>query len=136
MLSHKKHYANDKNGTTKLIVTTKEVGTSTLEKNTFGNCTKQSWPYPPCKPNITVWENFYNQVTFSNDGNLILEDSKAICAIAGEPCIEIIDHGQRAEANAQNFKNTNPDVQQQLNPLVSPEDFYNDLPKNEGIEIE
>lgn len=40
VLSHKKHYANDKDASKKLIVTTNEIGGATLEKNTFGNCPK------------------------------------------------------------------------------------------------
>ncbi|MDR0793010.1 MAG: DUF4280 domain-containing protein, partial [Chitinophagaceae bacterium] len=40
VLSHKKHYANDKNGSDKLIATTLETGAATLQANTFGNCKK------------------------------------------------------------------------------------------------
>lgn len=120
VLSHQKEYANDKDASKKLIVTTKEIGGATLEKNTFGNCTKlPGSPPPPCKPMITEWKDFYEAVELSNGGNIILEDSKAICAIAGTPCIEIIDHGQRTEASKQNFRNANNDVQQQINPLIN-----------------
>lgn len=124
VLSHKKEYANDKEASKKLIVTTKEIGATTLENNTFGNCPKMGNPPPPCKPMITEWKDFYKEVTLSNGGNIILEDSKAVCAIAGTPCIEIIDHGQRAEASQQNFKNADQDVQQQINPLVDSESMY------------
>ncbi|MFK7001285.1 DUF4280 domain-containing protein [Flavobacterium oreochromis] len=110
VLSHQKEYANDKEGTKKLIVTTKEIGSSTFEKNTFGNCPKMGNPPPPCKPMITEWKDFYKNVTLSNGGNMIIETSKTVCAIAGTPCIEIIDHGQRTEASLQNFKNVNKDV--------------------------
>lgn len=134
VLSHKKEYANDKDASKKLIVTTKEIGGATLEKNTFGNCTKMGNPPPPCKPMITEWKDFYKEATLSNSGNIILEDSKAVCAIAGTPCIEIIDHGQRAEACQQNFKNANKDVHQQINPLVNPEEMYEEQPTHEGIE--
>ncbi|MBF7090760.1 DUF4280 domain-containing protein [Flavobacterium sp. ALJ2] len=124
VLSHKKEYANDKTASKKLIVTTKEIGGATLEKNTFGKCSKNGYPQPICKPNITEWKDFYKKVTLSNGGNIILEDSKAICAIAGSPCIEIIDHGQKAEASSQNFKNANKEVSKQINPLVSPDEMY------------
>lgn len=120
VLSHQKDYANDKEASKKLIVTTKEIGGATLEKNTFGNCTKlPGSPPPPCKPMITEWKDFYQEVVLSNGGNIIVEDSKAVCAIAGTPCIEIIDHGQRTEASKQNFKNADKDVQRQINPLVN-----------------
>lgn len=124
VLTHQKEYANDKDASKKLIVTTKEIGAATFEKNTFGNCTKMGSPPPPCKIMVTQWQDFYDKVQLSNGGFIILEDSKAICAIAGTPCIEIIDHGQRAEASQQNFKNADQDVQQQINPLVNAEGMY------------
>ncbi|HEX8575151.1 MAG TPA: PAAR-like protein [Flavobacterium sp.] len=116
-------------------MTTKEIGGTTLEKNTFGNCTKMGNPPPPCKPMITEWKDFYKDVTLSNGGNTILENSKAVCAIAGTPCIEIIDHGQRAEASTQNFKNANKEVHKQINPLVSPEDMYKKKYNSNGIKL-
>lgn len=123
VLTHQKEYANDKDASKKLIVTTKEIGGATFEKNTFGNCTKNGGPPPPCKIMVTEWQNFYDKVQLSNGGFIIVEDSKAICAVAGSPCIEIIDHGQRTEASQQNFKNANPEVQQQINPLVDAEEM-------------
>lgn len=133
VLSHQKEYANDKSASKKLIVTTKEIGGATFEKNTFGNCTKHGGPPPPCKIMVTEWQKFYEKVQLSNGGYIILEDSKAVCAVAGTPCIEIIDHGQRAEASQQNFKNADKDVQQQINPLVNTESMYNEqLSNDEG----
>ena len=134
VLSHEKEYANDKDASKKLIVTTQEIGGATLEKNTFGNCLKMGNPPPPCRPMITEWKNFYDKVTLNNGGNIILEDSKAVCAIAGTPCIEIIDHGQRTQASKQNFKNANKDVHKQINPLVNPEEMYKQQPEHKGIE--
>ncbi|WP_353146795.1 DUF4280 domain-containing protein [Chryseobacterium sp.] len=126
VLTHQKEYANDKDASRKLIVTTKEIGGSTFEKNTFGNCTKQGSPPPTCKIMVTEWQNFYDKVQLSNGGFIIVEDSKAVCAIAGTPCIEVIDHGQRAEASQQNFKNADRDIQQQINPLVDSEEMSKD----------
>ncbi|WP_312079341.1 DUF4280 domain-containing protein [Chryseobacterium sp.] len=134
VLSHQKEYANDKAASKKLIVTTKEVGAATFEKNTFGSCTKMGSPPPPCKVMVTEWQNFYDKVQLSNGGYIILEDSKAVCAIAGTPCIEIIDHGQRAEASKQNFKNADQDIQQQINPLVDSEEMFKEEPTHEGLE--
>ncbi|MBO6185875.1 MAG: DUF4280 domain-containing protein [Chryseobacterium sp.] len=134
VLSHQKEYANDKSATKKLIVTTKEIGTTTFEKNTFGSCTKMGSPPPPCKVMVTEWQNFYDKVQLSNGGYIILEDSKAICAIAGTPCIEIIDHGQRAEASQQNFKNADQDVQQQINPLIDSESMYKEQASAKGVQ--
>ncbi len=133
VLSHQKDYANDKEASKKLIVTTKEIGGATLEKNTFGNCTKlPGSPPQPCKPMITEWKDFYQEVILSNGGNILVEDSKAVCAIAGTPCIEIIDHGQRTEASKQNFKNADKDVQRQINPLVDSDEMHNQPVNNIG----
>jgi hypothetical protein len=123
VLSHQKEYANDKAASKKLIVTTKEIGGATFEKNTFGNCTKMGSPPPPCKIMVTEWQDYYEKVQLSNGGCIILESSKAICAVAGTPCIEIIDHGQRAEAGQQNFKNADDDMQQQINPLIGADEM-------------
>ncbi|WES99984.1 DUF4280 domain-containing protein [Chryseobacterium arthrosphaerae] len=131
VLTHQKEYANDKAASKKLIVTTKEIGGATFEKNTFGNCTKMGGPPPPCKIMVTEWQNFYDKVQLSNGGFIIVEDSKAICAVAGTPCIEIIDHGQRAEAGSQNFKNADKDVQQQINPLVDAEEMRKEEKNND-----
>ncbi|ASE62316.1 DUF4280 domain-containing protein [Chryseobacterium indologenes] len=131
VLTHQKEYANDKDASKKLIVTTKEIGGATFEKNTFGNCTKHGGPPPPCKIMVTEWQNFYDKVQLSNGGFIIVEDSKAVCAVAGSPCIEIIDHGQRAEASQQNFKNADPEVQQQINPLVDAEEMRKDEKNDE-----
>jgi hypothetical protein len=135
--THTKHYANDKEGSNKLIATTKEIG-QTLEANTFGKCKLQPMgsSYKPCQAVITVWEDFYEEVTLSNQGNILLENSKATCPIGGPGCITIKDHGQRAEASQQNFKNANKDVHKQINPLVNPEEMYKDQPTHEGVETE
>lgn len=115
-----KHYANDKDGKDKLIATDKEIG-QTLEKNTFGKCKMQpngSGDYLPCQATITKWSGFYEKTTLSNQGKLLLEDSKGTCPIGGPDCIEIDKHGQVTEPSEQNFKNSNPDVQNQINPLL------------------
>ncbi len=135
VLSHKKEYANDKAGSQKLIATTKEIGATTFEKNTFGNCLKMGTPPPPCKPMVTEWKDFYKDVTLSNGGNIILEDSKAVCAIAGTPCISVLNHGQMTEPSGQNFKNANADVQKQLNPLVNVGDMIKRRHDGNGITL-
>lgn len=119
VLSHQKEYAN--NG--KLIVTTMEIGTTTFEANCFGSCPKLGSPPPPCKPMITEWKDYYEAVQLSNGGYIIIENSKAVCAIAGTPCIEIIDCGQIEEPCPQNADNADEDIQSQLNPLVQLSDI-------------
>lgn len=133
--THSKHYANDKEGSEKLIATTKDIG-QTMEANTFGKCKKQPLPfgqYKPCQAVITEWKDFYEKVTLSNQGKILLEDSKATCPIGGPDCIEVDFHGQKTEASSQNAKNANPQVQAQLNPMVNLKDME-EQPKHEGIE--
>ena len=124
VLSQSKDYANDKEGSEKLIATDKEVG-QTLEKNTFGNCKMQPTgnSYLPCQAVITKWSGAYENTTMSNKGKALLEDSKATCPIGGPDCIEITKHGQKTSGSSQNAKNANKDVQAQLNPMVNLNDM-------------
>jgi len=127
--TQKKHYANDKDGNEKLIATDKEIG-QTLEKNTFGKCKMQpngSGDYLPCQATITKWSSFYEKVTLSNQGKILLEDSKATCPKGGTDCIEITKHGQIAEPSEQNFINADPDIHNMINPIVDMEEFQNEL---------
>lgn len=114
VLSHKKEYINDPDGSEKLLATTMEIGT-TLEKNTFGACKKQK--NNPCVAAITEWKGFYTEVTLSNGGNPLLEDCKATCPIGGAGCIEITFHGQVAEMGPQNDENADDEVMAQLYPF-------------------
>ena len=135
--SHSKHYANDKEGSDKLIATTKEIG-QTLGANTFGKCKKQPMgsDFKPCQAVITEWTAFYKEVTLSNDGQILLEDSKATCPIGGAGCIVVDFHGQKTEVSKQNAKNTNPLIHNQLNPLVDLKDMEEEQPKNKGLEFD
>ncbi|SFA49710.1 protein of unknown function [Pedobacter suwonensis] len=114
VLTHTKEYANDKDGSQKMIATTMDIG-STFEKNMFGSCSKMN--NKPCNATVTKWSGFYEDTVLTNGGKILLEDSKATCPIGGADCIEIIQHGQKSEASKQNFDNANKDVQSQLNPL-------------------
>lgn len=131
--SHSYEYANDKDGSEKLIATTLEIG-QPFEKNTFGNCKLQPTPsgYKTCQPNITEWQDFYEDVIMKNGGNILLEDSMAICAIAGSPCVKVTDHGQVTEAGEQNMKNADEDTSAQLNPLVNPSEISNTQSPQQG----
>lgn len=116
--SQSKEYANDAEGKQKLIASSMEVG-QTLEKNTFGNCKLQPTgsSYKPCQAVITKWSNFYEKVTLSNKGKVLLENSKATCPIGGSDCISIKDHGQKATITQQNIDNADDDVMAILYPF-------------------
>jgi hypothetical protein len=133
--SQEKHYANDKDAANKLIATDKEVG-QTLEKNTFGKCKMQpngSGDYLPCQAVITKWSGFYEKVTLSNKGKILLEDSKGTCPIGGADCITVDKHGQKAELSKQNLKNANADVLKQINPMVDIKELFAAEYTDEGI---
>ncbi|WP_445456844.1 DUF4280 domain-containing protein [Flavobacterium sp. HNIBRBA15423] len=134
VLSQTKDYANDKDASKKLIATDKEIG-QTLEKNTFGKCKLQptSSDYLPCKAVITKWSGFYEKVVLSNQGKILLEDSKATCPIGGPDCISITKHGQKSEGSSQNAQNANEDVQSQLNPMVDIKKMDEKKPENPNL---
>ncbi|MCV6630232.1 MAG: DUF4280 domain-containing protein, partial [Flavobacteriaceae bacterium] len=86
-----KHFINDADGNKKYIVTHKELQ-QPLEKKTFGSCSF-SFPSRPCKPEIQEWQDYYNNIQYAcNSGSPLLENSKAICAVAGSACIQIDFH--------------------------------------------
>lgn len=115
VLTHSKEYGNDKDNQKKLLGSNKDIG-STLEKNCFGSCSKQK--NNPCVATITEWTGFYENVTLTNGGKPLLEDSKATCPVGGSGCIKIVKHGQIAEVSKENFNKAKPEVQTVLNPAV------------------
>jgi Domain of unknown function (DUF4280) len=105
----------------------KEIG-ATFEKNTFGPCKKQPIPggHKPCQAIVTEWSNFYQEVTLSNQGKILLEDSKASCPIGGKDCIKITFHGQVAAPSDSQAKSEKKEVMAELNPVVDMNDFEED----------
>jgi hypothetical protein len=127
--SQSKHFANDKDAANKLIATTKETG-QTLAKNTFGKCKLKPnghGDYLPCKTIITEWKYFYEKITLSNQGKILIETSKAGCSIGGPDCITVDNHGQKVEPGKQNAMNAKTHLSNQINPLVDMKKFQNDL---------
>lgn len=115
-VKQKDYYINESEASKKSIANTKDIG-QPFEANTFGSCKKMN--NYPCKPSITEWKDFYEQVTLQNGGKILLEDSKAICAVGGSPCVEITFHGQTASVSQHNTEKANEDAQTHLNPLVN-----------------
>ncbi len=70
----------------------------------------------------------------SNQGKILLEDSKATCPIGGPDCISITKHGQKSEGSSQNAQNANEDVQSQLNPMVDIKKMDEEPLKHDNIE--
>jgi len=119
VLSHNKEFINDDTGSTKKIGNTMDIGMP-LQAKTFGQCKLQpsSGGFLPCVPTITQWQNFYEKVELSNTGKVLTQESKAVCAISGSPCISFTHHGQTTVMDSANVEATAGFVQSQLNPLV------------------
>ncbi|ADV50971.1 hypothetical protein Celal_3716 [Cellulophaga algicola DSM 14237] len=120
--SQQKGYIND-NAAKKLIANTMDLG-SPFKAKTFGQCKLQPMgsSFKPCMPMITQWQEFYDKVILSNQGQILTEKSKATCAIAGAPCVEFTWHGQTAEGGGvgNTEEEADEEIQSQLNPLVNP----------------
>ncbi|WP_405206107.1 DUF4280 domain-containing protein [Aquimarina sp. LLG6339-5] len=123
VLSHSKFYASDQNAADKLIATSMELGGATFEANTFGQCKLQPTgsSFKPCQIVVMQWDGFYKDVELGNGGKILTDKSKAICPIAGSPCISVIQHGQSTEGSVSG-NNDNKEVENQLNPLSETEE--------------
>lgn len=123
-----KHFANDSEATKKLIVTDKEIGPS-MQKNTFGNCTKQvvAGKCLPCLISITGWNGVYEKITYSNQGKALLEDSKATCKMGIPNCITIINHGQTAELTDKDVKKSDSRILSEILPGINFSDLDDEV---------
>ncbi|WP_103867067.1 DUF4280 domain-containing protein [Aquimarina sp. I32.4] len=121
VISTHKEYINETNGSQKMIATSMDIG-QPFEAKTFGQCKLQpsSSGYLPCVPNILQWQDFYDKITVSNQGKILTEESKATCAIAGAPCVEITFHGQTASPTQSQADQADEEIHSQLNPLARP----------------
>ncbi len=117
------HYINSIDGE-KQTASSVDIG-NPFKEQTFGKCSKQGNPQPPCKPDITKWEGFYDKVTLKNGGKILLDNSKAICSIAGSPCISITHHGQSDPITQHEMDNTSDEQAQVVSPLVDISDYKN-----------
>lgn len=121
VLTQTKRYTNDGKGAEKLIASHMDIG-KTFEKNTFGSCSKMN--NNPCQVVVSEWKDFYENVKISeNNGNPLLEDSKATCPVGAPDCISIIFHGQTAEISQQNIDNADKQVIAQMLPGFNFDDF-------------
>lgn len=137
VLTQQKEYINDSGGSKKLIANTMDIGMP-LKAKTFGQCKLQpsSSGYLPCVPAITQWQDFYDKVILSNQGQILTEKSKAMCAISGSPSVEFTWHGQTAAAGSSSVEQANEEVQSQLNPLVNVKKMVESLDNDLEVEEE
>ncbi|MNQ86677.1 hypothetical protein D3C85_1018770 [compost metagenome] len=89
--------------------------------------------YKPCQAVITQWNGAYEKVTLSNQGKILVEDSKATCPIGGPDCITVDKHGQKAALSKQNVRNANDMISNQINPLVNMAEFRERLEDHDAI---
>lgn len=129
VLANDKDYLNDEQGGAKPIASTKDVG---QPFSSFGKCTVTR---SACTPNISEWKEFYQQITLTNGGKVLTEDSKAICSIGGAPCIKIDEHGQSAAVAGAHFDKVETANMAVLNPMAPKPDTKKELPQVKQIKI-
>ncbi|QXP52958.1 DUF4280 domain-containing protein [Cellulophaga sp. HaHa_2_1] len=136
VLSQSKYYINDQGGSTKLIGNTMDLGLP-FKAGTFGMCKLQpnGSSYNPCVPSIIGWDGAYEKAVLGNGGQILTEESKGICAIAGSPVIEFITNGQMGAPQASNFTDISDEIHQQLNPMVEMEKILGNNPFD-NIQVE
>lgn len=114
-VSGRDEYFNDAMGESKPVASTKDTGNPFMP-GAFGYC---SFTHSTCTPAVTKWNGAYPGITLSDEGNILTEESKAICAAAGSPCISIVDHGQVTTLTEGNANGKSTDTTSALNPLVT-----------------
>ncbi|SEW21226.1 PAAR-like protein [Chitinophaga arvensicola] len=107
-------YINDFSGISKPVAGTKDTG-NPFTPGTFGAC---SITRGVCAPAVIQWLEAYQDITLSNGGHILMENSKATCATAGTPCIRIIHHGQVAALISSNTDENSTVTTTALNPLA------------------
>ncbi|MBO9729202.1 MAG: DUF4280 domain-containing protein [Chitinophaga sp.] len=124
-------YINDYSSTCKAVASTKETGLPFLPP-TFGMC---KLSHNTCVPAITKWLGYSSNITLSNNGQILTEDSKAICAISGSPCISISHHGQTTTVSSASLQEAVDENTSALNPLVPVKVPLQELPEVRSITL-
>jgi len=130
------HFVNDKDKSTKLMATDKDIGPATMQANTFGLCKLQPTPggYKPCQAILSNWSGAHDRIVIKeNGGHPLLETSKATCPIGGPDCIEVTDHGQIAQPTQKNVDNASDEVLTEFFPFVDLKE--DNIRKSDDIEI-
>lgn len=116
VLTQKKHYINDPQGSQKLLATHKELG-QPFEPGFFGSCSKMN--NRACQVSVTEWTDYYDKVTIETGGHPLLDSSKATCPTGAKDCITVIWHGQTASPSPVQAQQANSNTTAQMNPLVN-----------------
>jgi len=121
--SHQKHYWNDKKDSADYLAVTEDDVKFNPPAVPFGNCTLKN--NQPCSFTAAgKWNKIYDKVKVLDKGCLT-EISELQCVVGGK--IKVMEHGQQAELNKQNFKNGNTIIHNQINPLVDLDEFADEL---------
>jgi len=75
---------------------------------------------------IAKWNDFYKNITLSNGGKILLEDSKATCPIGGPDCITVKHCGQKQEMAKMHIMNA-PETVSIINPLANMTELKNEI---------
>jgi len=130
VITQKKHYINDSNGSEKPIATDKEISVASLN---FKTCKPGTNSAHPCTAQLK-WKGFYDAVVLENGGSPLLDSSTAKCSTDGGS-ITILMHGQSGGGvSSGQTAEADENAHSQVNPLVSlgaikheivkPEDLY------------
>ena len=121
--SHQKLYWNDEGGKADYLAVTQEDVQFFPPAIPFGNCSLKNGQ--PCSfAAAGKWQKPYDKVKVL-DKSCLTEISELQCAVGGK--IKIMDHGQRAELSKQNFKNTDANTHNHINPMVDLDEFNEEL---------
>jgi hypothetical protein len=126
-----REYINDGDGSSKPIASTKDIG-QPFSSKTFGKC---SITRSSCSPAVTQWQGFYQQVTLTNGGKILTEESKAVCSVSGSPCISINFHGQTAAVSSAHFNNVEVETMALLNPAAPKPGNKQEIPQVKQIKV-
>lgn len=124
-------FMNDYSGSTKPVASSNETG-NPFQPGTFGACTIS---HSSCIPAIVQWHGCSSNIILSNGGKALTEESTAICAVSGSPCISILCHGQTTAINTPTAGNKEQESTKALNPLSPGTNTQQEIPKIRSINL-
>lgn len=79
-----------------------------------------SYPPQPCKVMVIRWSNLFTKMRVNGNAYPLMPDSKAVCALCGMECIEIVNEGQIEILGPSHTKNATAEHQADLDPVGEP----------------